>query len=555
MAKKKQGFVYGALILMLSNIIVKIVGALFKIPLANAIGDTAMGYFSSAYSIYSMCFLISTAGLPVAISRMIAASRARGRGQEVDAIYRISLLIFVVIGFVGSAALFFGSDAIAAAQGEEALHLCIKTISPIMFFICLVSSIRGYFQGCQNMVPTAISQVIEVMGNLCLGLTAGVLANKNGYPPATVASFALGGVTLGVVASAVYMAFAKWVGDRDREVGMDSSCKSKKELAKELVLIAIPITISSSVLSLTSVIDSVLAVRRLGDACVGVSYFAADPKNPVAVTLYGAYMAKAVTLFNLPPTIIYPFAISIIPAISSADATSDRGELKKTMDFTFRIVCVICLPCAVGLGVMAKPIIDLLFSSNDPIYLNGVGEAFYSNSVVAPMLTVLSAAILFSGLISVSGAMLQASGYAHLSIISTCCGVGVKALAAWVLIGIPAIGHFGIPISTLCCYLIMFCFNLYFLAKHVDYRLPFRTILLRPLISAAFCGVAAIASYLCLKPHLPSALATLASILVAAIVYLVTLFRIRGFEKEDVLMLPKGEFIFKLLCKLRLIRG
>lgn len=554
MAKKKQGFVYGALILMLSNIIVKIVGALFKIPLANAIGDTAMGYFSSAYSIYSMCFLISTAGLPVAISRMIAASRARGRGKEVDAIYRVSLLIFLIIGFLGSAALFFGSDAIASAQGEPALHLCIKTISPIMFFICLVSSIRGYFQGCQDMIPTAISQVIEVMGNLCLGLTAGIFASKNAYPPATVASFALAGVTLGVVASALYMAFAKWVGDRDREVGLENACKSKRELAKELVLIAIPITISSSVLSLTSVIDSVLAVRRLTDACVGVSYFAADKLNPVAVTLYGAYMAKAVTLFNLPPTIIYPFAISIIPAISSADATRDRTGLKKTMDFTFRIVSVICLPCAVGLGVMAKPIIDLLFSSNEAIYFNELGEAFYSNSVVAPMLTILSAAILFSGLISVSGAMLQASGYAHLSIISTCCGVAAKAITTWVLVGIPTIGHYGIPISTLSCYLIMFCFNLFFLAKHVEYKLPFKKILLLPLISAFFCGVTAIGASLALQVILPSSLATILSIFLAAVVYVFVLFYIRGFEKEDVLMLPKGELILKILTKIRLIK-
>ncbi|MBR7165961.1 MAG: oligosaccharide flippase family protein, partial [Clostridia bacterium] len=121
MAKKKQGFVYGALILMLSNLIVKIINALFKIPLANSIGDTAMGYFNSAYSIYATCFLISTAGLPVAISRMIAASRAKGRWKEVDAIYRISLLIFLAIGLLGTAGLFFGADAIASLQGAPGL--------------------------------------------------------------------------------------------------------------------------------------------------------------------------------------------------------------------------------------------------------------------------------------------------------------------------------------------------------------------------------------------------------------------------------------------------
>ena len=552
MSKKKQGFVYGALILMLSNIIVKVVGALFKIPLANAIGDTSMGYFSSAYSIYSMCFLISTAGLPVAISRMIAASRAQKKGKEVDAIYRISLLIFVIIGLIGTAGLFFGADAIASVQGEPELAVCIKTISPIMFFICLVSSIRGYFQGCQNMIPTAVSQVIEVMGNLCLGLTAGILANRNGASPAVVAAFALAGVTLGIVLSAVYMVFAKWMGDRDRNEDdyLDGSCRSRKSLAKELILIAIPITISSSVLSLTSVIDSMLAVRRLGDACVGVSYFPIEAGTSVAVTLYGAYMAKAVTLFNLPPTIIYPFAISIIPAISSADAQKDEEKLKKTMDFTFRIVSVICLPCAIGLGVMARPIVDLLFSS-EAVYLNASGTEFFSNDVAAPMLSILAAAILFSGLISVSGAMLQASGFAHLSIVSTCCGVAAKAITTWFLI--PYVGHYGIPLSTLICYLIMFCFNMYFLFSRVHYRLSIRSILLRPLIAAVLCGVAAGASYFAARLVLPDSLATVAGILFAALVYVFFLFRLRGFEKDDVLMLPKGETILKLLTKLHLI--
>ena len=289
MSQKKQGFVYGAMILMLSNIIVKVVGAIFKIPLANVIGDNAMGYFSSAYSIYSMCFLISTAGLPVAISRMIAAARARKNFRESDQIYRVSLLIFMVIGFFGTALLFFGADAFAAGAKSPQLAICIRTISPIMFFICLVSCFRGYFQGYQNMIPTAVSQVVEVLGNLFLGLTAGIFASKNGYSAPVVASFALGGITLGVVLSAFYMAFAKHVSKRDREAGLDLVPRGKGEIARELIAIAIPITISSSIMSLTSVIDSMLAVGRMNDACVGNVYFAAEKGSDVAMSIYGAY--------------------------------------------------------------------------------------------------------------------------------------------------------------------------------------------------------------------------------------------------------------------------
>ena len=553
MSQKKQGFVYGAMILMLSNIIVKVVGALFKVPLANVIGDNAMGYFSSAYSIYSMCFLISTAGLPVAISRMIAAARARKNFRESDQIYRVSLLIFMAIGFFGTALLFFGADAFAAGAKSPQLAICIRTISPIMFFICLVSCFRGYFQGYQNMIPTAVSQVIEVLGNLCLGLTAGIFASRSGYSAPVVASFALGGITLGVVLSAFYMAFAKYVSKRDREAGLDFAPRERGDIAKELIAIAIPITISSSIMSLTSVIDSMLAVGRMNDACVGSVYFAAEKGSDVAMSIYGAYQAKAVTFFNLPTTIVTPFAISIIPAISSAGAEGDKTALKKTMDFTFRIVSVICLPCAFGLGVMANPIISLLFS-NPEIYQNAEGSLVYSNNLASPMLSILAPAIVFSGLITVSAAILQASGHERKSILSSCCGVATKALAVWTLVSLPQIGHYGIPLSTLLAYFVMFCFNMFFLSHYLHYRISFRKILLKPLICACLCGGTAALSYTALKSVLPGMLSTLFAVILAALVYFVSLFRLGGFGKEDVLMLPKGARILRVLTKLRLVK-
>ena len=195
----------------------------------------------------------------------------------------------MVIGFFGTALLFFGADAFAAGAKSPQLAICIRTISPIMFFICLVSCFRGYFQGYQNMIPTAVSQVVEVLGNLFLGLTAGIFASKNGYSAPVVASFALGGITLGVVLSAFYMAFAKHVSKRDREAGLDLVPRGKGEIARELIAIAIPITISSSIMSLTSVIDSMLAVGRMNDACVGNVYFAAEKGSDVAMSIYGAY--------------------------------------------------------------------------------------------------------------------------------------------------------------------------------------------------------------------------------------------------------------------------
>ena len=556
MSRKKQGFVGGALILMLSNVIVKIVGALFKIPLKNVIGATAMGYFGTAYSVYSMFFLISTAGLPVAISRMIAAAKAKGKAREVERIYRVSLIIFMTIGAIGTAILFFGAKTIASFPGEPEVALCLRTIAPIMFFICVASCVRGYFQGLQNMTPTAVSQVVEVMGNLCIGLTLGVWATKRGYRPAEVASFVLAGVTIGVILSALYLFFAKTVARRDKETGLleNEDVRSGKALARELIRIAIPITLSASVLSLNSVIDSMVAVGRMKAVGVGLGYLrAAMAEEEVAISIYGAYTAQAVTLFNMPPTITYPFAISIIPAISSALSSGNKEGLRKTMDFTFRIVAVICLPLAVGMGVMSRPIMDLLFRNED--LFETASGVVSSNAIAAAMLTILSVAILFSGLVSVSGAMLQAYGHEKKSIISTSLGVLSKFVSVYLFVGVPAIGAYGIPLSTLTCYLIMFGFNMFFLVKFVGYRFSIRKVLLRPLIAAALCGLFAMGGYLTLKLAVSPRIATVAGIVLGAVVYVVSLFLVRGFEKDDVLQLPKGEKILKVLVKLRLVKA
>lgn len=558
MSRKKQGFVGGALILMLSNIIVKIVGALFKIPLSNIIGDTAMGFFGTAYSVYSMFFLISTAGLPVAISRMIASAKAKSKTREVEKIYRVSLWIFMIIGAVGSAILFFGSNWIASFPKEPELSVCLRTISPIMFLICVASCVRGYFQGLQNMTPTAVSQVLETLGNLFIGLSLGYWAVKRGYGPSEVAAFVLAGVTAGVALSALYLFCAKAIAKRDKEVGLlDQEVRSGKELAKELIRIAIPITLASSVLSLNSVIDSMVAVGRMNDmGSVGLGFLRAAPgieEGKLAISVYGAYTAKAVTIFNVPPTVVYPFAISIIPAISAALSSGDQVGLKKTMDFTFRIVSVICLPLAVGLGVMSRPIVDLLFADKD-LFETASGMVT-SNALAANMLTILSIAILFSGLVSVSGAMLQAYGHEKVSIVSTSLGVLSKFISVFLLVGVPFIGAYGIPLSTLICYLIMFGFNMLFLVKYVKYRFSIKGILLRPLLAAALCGATAMGSYLLFKMILPAKIATIAGIALAAVVYVIALFLFKGFEKDDVLQLPKGAFILKILIKLRLVKA
>lgn len=543
---RKQSFVHGAVLLMASNIVVKLLGAVFKIPLRNLVGVDAMAYFNSAYSFYVLFYMISTAGLPVAISRMVAAANARGNAGEVKRIYKVSMAMFVAIGAVGTAIMVLFSKKFAASTGiGDDLYLSIIAIAPTLFFICITSSYRGYFQGLQNMIPTSISQVIEAVGKLVIGLIAGYIAIKAGCSNAEVAAYVILGVTVGVVANTLYLGIAKAVPVNNQlNVNPDMTPRTRGQISAELIKIAIPITVSSSIMSLTNVIDTLVVVNRLVD--IGIS-------TELARAYYGSYTSSAVTLFNMPPTLIYPFAISAIPALSASFANKDFAKSKATAESTFRIASLIALPCAFGMSALSTPIINLLFRDED-IGFAADGSVITSNGVSGPMLSILAIAIFFIGMISVTNSILQAYGKEMTTIVSTCAGIAVKFITSYILIGMPQVGVYGISLSTMLCYLTIMCFNVFFMVRFTGIVPGIRKIFLKPFVASVLCAAGAIGSHFLLeKTPLAGKLSTVVSILIAVVIYAVVILFIKGLDREDVAMLPGGDKISALLIKHNLI--
>ncbi len=542
MKETKQTFVKGAFVLIFANLIVKVIGALFKIPLHNAIGAVAMSYFQQAYNYYALFFMISTAGLPVAISRMIAASNVKGNHREVEKIYSLAMRLFFGIGLAGSVILAVLSQTIANAVAVPELYVCILAISPTLFFISMTSACRGYFQGLQNMVPTAISQTIEAASKLVIGLGAGIWAKSQGYSDAIVASVVLLAITLGVVFSFIYVFIARSMGKKQRQsLSGDLPVRSSKSLLKELVIIAIPITLSSSIMYLTSVIDSSMVIRRLMD--IGHA-------KETAQAIFGSYGSMAVTMYNLPPNFVNPFAISLIPQIAASLTKGAAGEAKKAMDSTLRFASTIILPCAFGMGALSERLLSLLYV-NESIPL-ATGETLETVALAGQLLKILAPSILFVSIIYVTSAMLQASGNEKLSILSAVLGVTTKLISSYVLLGIPSLGIYGTPLSTGLCYLVIVICNFFFLVKKTGYRPSMGKLFFRPLLAGVSCGASAVLFAYVFDRFLPAKLATLAAIALAALVYLAVLFVIKGVNEEDVVLLPKGEAILWLLkrCKL-----
>ena len=539
--EQKNMFFSGVIILTVANIINKVIGLLFKIPLTNLIGNQGMGYFNTAYNVYSWIYMVSTAGLPVAVSIIISDCRTKGKYKELNNAYKITKRLFLAIGIIGT--LLMSLIALYYYKSGNKSYLSMLCIAPTLFFICISSAIRGFFQGYQNMVPTAISQVIESVGKLVLGLCFVYIAFNAGFYVENYshvdAAFAIFGVTLGVFVSSVFLIIVKkkYSTKSLDFVPPNDETSSSRSLMLKLVKIAIPITISASVLSLSSLIDTTVIPARLQS--LGFS-------KDAAISIYGNYTGHAVPMFNLPPILIYPISYSIIPLISSAVAQKDKKRINIVCNSAFKVASLISIPCTLGMSVLALPILQMFFIKQNA-------------EMAAPLLSVLALSIFSLGILSISNAVLQAHGYEKKPIISMAVAAIVKFVTEYILIGNPDIGIYGAPISTFLCYFTAAAFNMYFVIKYCKIKPAITSTFIKPLIASVFCAGAAYITYHPLIGRLGYSkinnfCCTAVAIVAAMIVYFILIFLLRGIERADVELLPKGKKIAQKLIKMKLLR-
>lgn len=523
---------------MAASLVVKVIGAFFQIPLQNLIGgekSAAFGMFSAAYRIYAAMLVVSTVGLPAALSKMVAEATAYGREHEVQRIVRVAGGIFVPFGMICSAALFCGAGTFASWIKSEDARLAVMAIAPSVLMVSILSVFRGYYQGRANMVPTAVSQVIEAMGKLFVGLGLAYYAVRQGWGDAAVAAMAVLGVTIGELAAATYMvAQAAVTRRRATQVRLlNDAVRPTGELAKTLLSLSIPITISSAVMSLTDLIDVALISVRMQSPAVGMDAEA-------ALTTYGIYTGQAINFFNLPQTLITALAVSVLPTIASARAAQNFTKVSKTISTTLRLTLIITLPAGTGFLLLSGPILRLFYSSGT--VLGG------------QLMAVLGFAVPAVALVAVTNATLQAFGRIDLPLISMFLGAVVKMLGDYFLIGIPELNIMGAPISTVVCYWLIALINLFQIGRLSHALPPLGKTAGRPFAASVGMGAA---TYICstvlarvlgAAPGSPAdKLVTLAAILLAVVVYAVLLLLLHAVEREDVLLLPKGEKIADIL--------
>jgi stage V sporulation protein B len=529
-------FFSGVVILSAATLIVKAIGVFFKIPMIALIGLEGMGYFNAAYHFFSLLMTISTAGLPVALSILVSKDTVEGNISNVRRDFRVSLVIFGLCGAAFSLMLFLASDSIANAMQIDKTALCLKAVAPAVLCITVSGAIRGYFQGFEIMYPTAVSEVIEAVGKLCFGLSFALYAINKGYEPYVVAAYAIAGLTLGVIVSMVYLVISKTFFERriSRSYAKLPPTEGIRAVAASLCRTALRVTISSAVLSLTTLFDTMIIPSALIKS--GLS-------SDASFNLYSTYTNLAVPMFGFPTAFMVPLSLALVPAVVAAAKRNDSESEQRVMNSSFRLCGIMALPCTFGLAVMAEPILTMMFSSQTDAI-----------PIAAPLLSVLASSIFFSGLMTVSNSMLQAYGHQMMPIASLVVGALVKVVSEWILVSVPEINIYGAPVSTFLCTTAIMMMNFGFLAKITGNKVAPVRIFLPTLLCSALSAVIPIISYYLLYPIMHQAIATILSIIITAVFYALFIIKSGALPSSELLLFPFGEKLCGVLRRLRLIK-
>lgn len=548
---KKNSFYGGAAILAVGSILVKIIGALYKIPLARALTDEAYVDFNTAYNVYNFFLTISTAGLPVALSKTISEANALDRQKQVDRIFSVALRTFLLLGSVSFVAMSFFGGPLATAMGDESAVYCVRALSPSVLCVCIMAAFRGYYQGHSYMIPTAVSQIIEAFCKLVFGLALlyaviRFLPGTEIYRQRIAAAGAITGVSIGSVIALVFLVIF-FLRDRrgtDRS-GFSDKPDSGSAILRRLLELAIPITLGSAAVSIVTLIDTrvvmTLLKRMYTDMPELITEKAiaqasleggVDPVLYMAQGLKGIY-DKCMAIYNLPSQLMVAITASVIPAVSAALARKDKRGAGRTAGSALRIGAMLCLPMGFGLFALGGPIVKLVLNL-DPV-------------TGGPIMSILGLATIFICIMLICNSILQAQGLVSLPVITVVVGGIIKIVVNYILVGNYSININGAPVGTLCCFAVAAGMDLFFVHRALSHPPKYTQVFLKPLIASVVMGAAAWACHGLLNRFLGNSLATVGGILVGMIVYIILIVALKAISPDDLALMPGGSKIAKVL--------
>lgn len=520
----------GAAILGMAGIVIKFLGAFFRIPLTNWMGDTGMAYYAVAYNVYSVFLVLSTAGIPVAISKMVSERIAVKNYGGAHKVFKVSFFLLFALGIISFAICFFGAEYIAGLFKIEEAAMSLKAIAPALFFVPLFSAFRGYFQGRQNMNPTAVSEICEQLIRVIVGLSLSYAVYKTSLINA--AAGATFGASAGSIAGLAIIFVIYMLNRRVIHTKIEKNptiYESTRSILWKILAIAVPIVLGAEIWPIMNNIDTAIIVNRM--TATGWSL-------DEAKSLYGVLTGFCNSLIAFPQVFTQAVAISLVPAISSAFAQKDGPNVVKNVQLGMRTTMIMGFPCAFGIFALAEPILLLLYPKQAA-----------SAMTAAPTLMLMSISVIFLAVAQTQTGVLQGIGKQVVPVKNLLIGVLVKVAVTWILVGIPKLNINGAVIGTMVAYVIALLLNQRDVKKYTGAEFDFMLTYVKPCLAAGIMGVTAFGAHKLLMMVTRNSIATLGAIMVGVVVYVIMIFMVKAITKEELKTMPKGEKIVRLLDK------
>ncbi len=563
---KKQSFMAGVLTLFFAQIVIKVLGLIYRLVITNIpyFGDAGNGLYSAGYQIYTLLLAIASIGVPSAISKLVSERIAVGKHREAHEIFKTALLLFGIIGFIGSSILFFGAKYIATSMiGNPDVEGIMVALAPAVFFVAISAVIRGYFNGMYNMKVASNSQMLEQLFKsiLTIGLVVAVyflavvnptdLSKTLGLSTETVTvAMATAANAASTIAAAICCGYLLTYYQRSKKeiwknINESNQVKYKKErkisIMKKILAVSIPISLASIISAINRNIDTFTVINELKIALAS-SFPTIDLIKNEATRLYGILSGRVDTLIGLPTALNVAFATALVPAVSETMAKGDVKTAKRRITFSIRTTLLIALPCAIGMCVLAEPILNLLFPN---VY-----------AAEAPLLLQISSfTIIFTLMNQTVAGALQGLGKVMVPAISLGCGAIIKLILNLLLIRNPQIGIYGAAISSVAASLTAMIINLVVLRNKIKLDTNKTQLILKPILATAFMGaVAFLSQYYLTTYFIKGRMATVITILLAVIAYIFAVLSFKIFDRDDYHMLPFGDKIYKFLQKIKIVK-
>lgn len=548
----RNNFVVQGSILAIAGIIVRLIGMLYRIPLIEIIGTEGNGYYTSAFSVYSILLIVSSYSLPTAVSKMVAGRIAVGQYKNSQKILKAALIYATVVGALAGTVLWFGADLFAQLLGMPFCRYALKTLAPTVWIMAYLGVLRGYFQGHGTMVPTAVSQLFEQIVNAVVSIGAASWLVKKGLEADLVygeteyaSSFGAAGGTLGTGAgAAIALAFFLLLLFLYRPVMRRQLKKDKTgredsfgKIAAVLTITILPIVLSSTVYNISSVLDNYLfasGLRALGE----------EDQMAALWGVFGEYHL----LFNIPVALANALSSSLIPALANAAAMRDRKAAVQRTRTAIRFSMIIAIPAAVGLSVLAEPICNLLFASHD-------------NELLIKLMVAGSAAVVFFSLSTMTNAILQGTNHMSAPLIRSAIALIPHVLFLVIFQRVMGLGIYSVVYSNVLFALVVCILNQLAIRKYLRYRQEYKKTFLVPIACSAIMGFAAFGAYTAIYSLLPEGMASgrlgiilalCPAILAAVLIYGVLLLRFGGFSDKELKEMPMGTRLLGAARKLHL---